>query len=59
LNNTKAVGQLRQVGFDVFAGSESFLLQNMRNGGAGCITAGANVNLRRSPRSTMRGRALA
>src|SRR5512139_4285286 len=31
-------------GFDVFAGSETFLLRNMRVGGAGCITAGANVN---------------
>jgi len=33
-----------QSGFDVFAGSEVFLLQNLRAGGAGCITAGANVN---------------
>jgi len=31
-------------GFDVFAGSESFLLANMKNGGAGCISATANVN---------------
>ena len=31
-------------GFDVFAGSETFLLANMRNGGAGCISATANVN---------------
>jgi 4-hydroxy-tetrahydrodipicolinate synthase len=31
-------------GFDVFAGSESFLLANMRNGGAGTISATANVN---------------
>jgi len=31
-------------GFDVFAGSETFLLQNMRNGGAGCISATANVH---------------
>lgn len=30
--------------FDVFVGSESFLLANMRNGGAGCISATANVN---------------
>ncbi len=30
--------------FRVFCGSESFLLQNMRNGGAGCISATANVN---------------
>ncbi len=31
-------------GFDMFVGSESFLLANMRNGGAGCISATANVN---------------
>jgi 4-hydroxy-tetrahydrodipicolinate synthase len=31
-------------GFDVFAGSETFLLQNMRAGGAGCISATANVH---------------
>ena len=31
-------------GFDVFAGSEAFLLQNMRHGGVGCISATANVN---------------
>src|SRR6266480_23645 len=30
--------------FDVFVGSESFLLANMRNGGAGIISATANVN---------------
>ncbi len=33
-----------QTGFDVFVGSESFLLANMRNGGVGCISATANVN---------------
>ena len=31
-------------GFDVFAGSERFLLDNLRGGGVGCITATANVN---------------
>jgi 4-hydroxy-tetrahydrodipicolinate synthase len=31
-------------GFDVFVGSESFLLANMRAGGAGGISATANVN---------------
>jgi 4-hydroxy-tetrahydrodipicolinate synthase len=31
-------------GFRVFVGSESFLLRNMRSGGAGCISATANVN---------------
>src|SRR5262245_54518473 len=30
--------------FDVFVGSESFLLANVRNGGAGTISATANVN---------------
>jgi 4-hydroxy-tetrahydrodipicolinate synthase len=31
-------------GFQVFAGSETFLLRNMRGGGAGCISATANIN---------------
>jgi 4-hydroxy-tetrahydrodipicolinate synthase len=31
-------------GFQVFVGSEKFLLANLRGGGAGCITASANVN---------------
>src|SRR5689334_22647934 len=31
-------------GFDVFPGSETFLLQGMRHGGRGCISATANVN---------------
>jgi 4-hydroxy-tetrahydrodipicolinate synthase len=31
-------------GFDVFVGSERFLLQNLRAGGKGCITATGNVN---------------
>jgi 4-hydroxy-tetrahydrodipicolinate synthase len=31
-------------GFDVFPGAETFLLAGMRNGGAGCISATANVN---------------
>ena len=44
-SNTKAfLDGFAKSGFDVFAGSETFLLQNMRHGGAGCITAGANVN---------------
>src|SRR4029077_9879502 len=33
-----------RTGFDVFVGSETFLLANMRNGGAGAISATANVN---------------
>jgi 4-hydroxy-tetrahydrodipicolinate synthase len=31
-------------GFDVFPGAETFLLQGMRHGAAGCISATANVN---------------
>ena len=31
-------------GFDVFAGSEPFLLRTMRHGGRGCISATANVH---------------
>jgi len=31
-------------GFDVFAGTETILLATMRGGGAGCISATANVN---------------
>src|SRR5256886_13033660 len=50
-NNTKAfldafavrAGQAVS-GFDVFVGTESFLLANMRNGGVGTIFATANVN---------------
>ncbi|MDN5514086.1 MAG: dihydrodipicolinate synthase family protein [Pseudomonas sp.] len=33
-------------GFEVYAGSETFLLQTLRAGGAGCISATANVNPR-------------
>ena len=42
-SNTKAMLD-RFPGFGVFCGSESFLLDNMRNGGAGCISATANIN---------------
>jgi 4-hydroxy-tetrahydrodipicolinate synthase len=43
--NTQAfLDAFAKSGFDVFAGSETFLLQNMRAGGAGCISATANVN---------------
>jgi 4-hydroxy-tetrahydrodipicolinate synthase len=43
--NTRAVlDAFARSGFDVFAGSETFLLANMRHGGAGCISATANVN---------------
>ena len=50
-NNTKTFldafeesGRSSRTGFDVFVGSETFLLANMRNGGAGTISATANVN---------------
>jgi 4-hydroxy-tetrahydrodipicolinate synthase len=44
-NNTKTfLDAFSKDGFDVFVGSESFLLDNMRNGGAGAISATANVN---------------
>ncbi len=33
-------------GFEVFVGTEKLLLGNLREGGAGCITATANVNAR-------------
>jgi len=44
-SNTKAMlDAFAKDGFDVFAGSEVFLLDNMRNGGRGCITATGNIN---------------
>ena len=44
-NNTKAtLDEFAKEGFDVFPGSETFLLAGMRNGGKGCISATANVN---------------
>jgi 4-hydroxy-tetrahydrodipicolinate synthase len=43
--NTKSMlDNFAKGGFDVFAGSETFLLDNMRNGGKGCITATGNIN---------------
>jgi len=43
--NTKAVlDAFAPGGFDVFPGSETFLLAGMRGGGVGCISATANVN---------------
>jgi 4-hydroxy-tetrahydrodipicolinate synthase len=43
--NTKAtLDRFASRGFDVFAGSDSFLLANLRHGGRGCISATANVN---------------
>ena len=44
-NNTKSLLEaFADTGFAVFAGSEVFLLSNMRQGGVGCISATANVN---------------
>lgn len=42
--NTDALLNLGLDDFRVFAGSETFLLQNMKGGGAGCISATANIN---------------
>lgn len=44
-NNTEMLlRNFQSDSFDVFAGSEVFLLQVLRGGGAGCITATANTN---------------
>jgi 4-hydroxy-tetrahydrodipicolinate synthase len=44
-NNTKTMlDTFAPSGFDVFPGSEPFLLAGMRHGAAGCISATANVN---------------
>src|ERR1043166_3203741 len=44
-NNTRLfLDAFAKSGFDVFVGSESFLLANLRNGGVGVISATANVN---------------
>jgi 4-hydroxy-tetrahydrodipicolinate synthase len=43
--NTKGMlERFQPQGFDVFVGSENFLLANLRGGGVGCITATGNVN---------------
>jgi 4-hydroxy-tetrahydrodipicolinate synthase len=44
-SNTRAMlERFKDRSFDVFAGSEVFLLDNLRGGGKGCITATGNVN---------------
>ena len=44
-DNTQAMlKQFQPQGFDVFAGSETFLLPTLKGGGVGCITATGNVN---------------
>src|SRR5207245_5277908 len=44
-SNTQAfLDAFAKSGLDVLGGSDTFLLQNMRHGGAGCISATANVH---------------
>ncbi|MFL6676684.1 MAG: dihydrodipicolinate synthase family protein [Massilia sp.] len=43
-NTSAMLERFQPQGFDVFAGSETYLLATMRGGGAGCITATGNVN---------------
>ncbi len=43
-NTAGMLERFQPQGFNVFAGSENFLLANLRGGGAGCITATGNVN---------------
>ena len=43
-DNTSAMLERRWDDFRVFAGAETFLLRNMQGGGAGCISATANIN---------------
>lgn len=43
-SNTESMLQRQWDDFRIFSGSESFLLATMRGGGAGCISATANVN---------------
>ena len=43
-NTAAMLKEFQPLGFDVFAGTETILLDNMRCGGAGCITATGNVN---------------
>ena len=43
-SNTSAMLEKRWDNFRIFAGSENFLLRTMQDGGAGCISATANIN---------------
>jgi len=43
-SNTSAMLERRWDKFRIFAGSENFLLRTMQGGGAGCISATANIN---------------
>lgn len=40
----RTIAQFQSEGFDVYAGTETLLLDTLRLGGAGCISATANVN---------------
>jgi len=46
-NNTQQMLDEKWDDFGIFAGSESFLLKTMQQGGAGCISATANINPRK------------
>lgn len=41
---SRLLSEFQPRGLDVFAGNETFLLETLRAGGAGCITATGNVN---------------
>jgi 4-hydroxy-tetrahydrodipicolinate synthase len=43
-NTAMMLERFQPQGFDVYAGSETFLMPTLRQGGAGCISATANVN---------------
>lgn len=43
-NSLNMIDAFGSTGFEVYVGSESLLLQNLQAGGAGCISATANVN---------------
>jgi 4-hydroxy-tetrahydrodipicolinate synthase len=43
-NTAAMLERFQPRGFDVYCGSEMFLLETLRRGGAGCISATANVN---------------
>ena len=43
-NTAAMLREFQPQGFDVFAGTETILLETMRAGGVGCITATGNVN---------------
>jgi len=43
-HNTRALLERGWEDFRVFSGSETFLLRNLKAGGAGCISATANIN---------------